>query len=120
MLHKNPINFLLYLIDIMPKYLQKATLLTILKQDGSFAFEYVIQIKLTFLANICTALRKHSNLLFESLIEIAGVHNTFLKNSYELNYLLLSLEYNSRLRLKLIFSEQQLVDSLISVFPSAN
>lgn len=120
LLYKKPINFLLYLLDIMPRYLRKATLLAILKQDGSLIFEHVIQIDLKFLSNVSLILKKHTNFLFESLIEIAGLHKPSLLKSYELDYFLLSLEYNSRIRIKVLFAENELVDSLTSVFPSSN
>lgn len=118
--YKNSINFLLYVIEVMPRYLRKVNILTILKNDGSLLFEYIIQPYSNFLLNICYILKKHTVFLFESLIEIAATHKPYLEKSYELNYFLLSLEYNSRIRLKIAFSEEQILDSLTSIFPSSN
>lgn len=119
-LYKKSISFLQTFIEFIPRHVQKITLLSVIKHDGTLVFEYILQIKLESLLLVCYLLKKHTNFLFESLVDLAAIHNPALKKSYELNYHFLSLEHNTRLQLKVIFSEGEPVESLNFLFPSAN
>lgn len=57
---------------------------------------------------------------FKCLTEICGVDYPFRKNRFEVVYCLLSLQFNTRLRVKTMVSETSSLESATSLFSSAN
>ena len=67
-----------------------------------------------------TFLKQHTNAQFKMLIDITAVDYPSRSNRFEVVYQLLSVQYNSRLRVKTIVDELTPVASISSLFPSAN
>ncbi len=67
-----------------------------------------------------TFLKQHTNAQFKMLIDITAVDYPSRSNRFEVVYQLLSIQYNSRLRVKTIVDELTPVASISALFPSAN
>lgn len=65
-------------------------------------------------------LRDHSNSQFKSLVEITAVDYPDREKRFEVVYMLLSVKYNSRLLVKTYLDEMTPIDSVTSVYNSAN
>ena len=64
-------------------------------------------------------LRDHTNCQFKVLIDICGVDYPEKEARFEVVYHLLSVKYNSRIRVKLAVDELTPVDSVTSIYNSA-
>lgn len=118
--YKEVLNYLLYIRDLIPKYIKEFNILSSFNIWDTQTFEIIIQANSLNLFNICFFLHNHSNCVFESLIEIAAVDYPKKKKNYELNYIFLSHEFGARLRVKIKFMDSVSINSLVSIFPSAN
>ena len=101
-----------YVADCMPKYVQKVQLTAGDELEVLIAPEGVIPV-LSFLKN-------HHNAQFASLVDIAGVDVPTREYRFEIVYNLLSLRYNSRIRVKTYTDEMTPIDSACSVFRAAD
>ena len=72
------------------------------------------------LTDICLFLKTNNDTKFRQLIDITVVDYPERIQRFDLVYLFLSHEYNQRLVLKYSISENELVPSLTSIFPSSN
>lgn len=63
--------------------------------------ELILNIKVNKLVNTLYILRYHTNFCYKTLVDIVGVDNPNRKKRFELNYLVLSYELNSRLIIKI-------------------
>ena len=72
------------------------------------------------LINVIIFLKSHDKLKFRQLIDIAGVDYPEDDKRFQLIYLLLSHENNSRIKLKIKFQIDQTISSITKIFPSAN
>lgn len=69
---------------------------------------------------VLTFLRDHSNAQFKSLADLTAVDIPTRQNRFEIVYNLLSLRFNSRIRVKTYTDELTPVESSVSVYKAAN
>jgi len=72
------------------------------------------------LIDICLFLKTNNDTKFRQLIDITVVDYPERIQRFDLVYLFLSHEYNQRLVLKYSISENEVIPSLTSIFPSSN
>ncbi|XP_043938674.1 NADH dehydrogenase [ubiquinone] iron-sulfur protein 3, mitochondrial [Protopterus annectens] len=101
-----------YVAEILPKYVQQV-------QVTCFN-ELEIMIHPDGVIPVLTFLRDHTNAQFKSLIDQTVVDVPTRQNRFEIVYNLLSLAYNSRIRVKTYTDELTPVDSAVPVFQAAN
>ncbi|BES98262.1 NADH dehydrogenase (ubiquinone) Fe-S protein 3 [Nesidiocoris tenuis] len=101
-----------YVAECLPKYVQKVQLTSGDELEVLIAPEGVIPV-LSFL-------KDHHTAQFVNLIDIAGVDVPSRENRFEVVYNLLSLRYNSRIRVKTYTDELTPIDSACEVFKGAN
>ncbi|XP_063800636.1 NADH dehydrogenase [ubiquinone] iron-sulfur protein 3, mitochondrial [Pseudophryne corroboree] len=101
-----------YVGEILPKYVQQV-------QVTCYG-ELEIMIHPDGVIPVMTFLRDHTNAQFKSLADLTAVDIPTRENRFEIVYNLLSLRYNSRIRVKTYADELTAVDSLVSVHQAAN
>jgi len=104
-------NFSLWLLQIIPKFIKKI----ILDKD-----ELIIYLNIKNLQKILNFLKNYSLTKFSILIDITAVDYLLNKKRFEINYFLLSIFLNMRLRLKLNIDEMTSVSSITIIYNSAN
>jgi len=109
---QNLTDFGQYVAECMPKYVQKVQLTAGDELEILIAPEGVLPV-LTFL-------KDHHNAQFASLADICGLDMPTREFRFEIVYNLLSLRYNSRIRVKTYTDELTPIDSICSVFAAAN
>ena len=72
------------------------------------------------LYKVVKALKDNDKLKFSQLLELTAVDYPDRAERFNLVYIFLSLEYNSRIILTTNLSEENTVESITSLFPSAN
>ena len=82
--------------------------------------ELLIEIGAGNLVDIVQFLKSNENCKFKQLIDIAGVDYPENEKRFELVYLLLSHENNTRIKILIKFQINQVINSLTKIFPSAN
>ena len=103
-------NFAKSLIRLVPKWIQ------------SFVFhknEVVIYVYPEHLLSFLYFLRDHMNMQYKVLVDVTAIDYPTRASRFEVVYNLLSVEYNSRLRIKTCVDELTPVNSSTSVFSSA-
>jgi len=65
-------------------------------------------------------LKNHSTAQYKILVDLTGVDYPSKDCRFEVVYILLSLRYNSRIRIKILVNELESVKSATSIFSSAN
>jgi len=105
-------EFGVYVAECMPKYVQKVQITSGDELEVLIAPEGVIP--------VMSFLKDHHNCQFASLVDIAGMDVPARPFRFEIIYNLLSLRYNSRIRVKTYTDELTPIDSLCGVFKAAN
>ena len=82
--------------------------------------ELSINISTNQLIPILFFLKNHTNSQFKILSEICAVDYINKEKRFELVYNLLSIRFNSRLKIKILTNELQPIDSIITIYKSAN
>jgi len=82
--------------------------------------ELLIEINQKDLKDVVQFLKLNENCKFKQLIDIAGVDYPENEKRFELIYLFLSHENNTRIKLLLKFEINQIINSITKIFPSAN
>ncbi|MDC0903621.1 NADH-quinone oxidoreductase subunit C [Pelagibacteraceae bacterium] len=82
--------------------------------------ELLIEINENDLIEVIQFLKSNDSCKFRQLIDIAGVDYPEDDKRFQLIYLLLSHENNSRIKLKIKFQIDQTISSITKIFPSAN
>nr|YP_010507947.1 NADH dehydrogenase subunit 9 [Phytophthora humicola]AEP43340.1 NADH dehydrogenase subunit 9 [Phytophthora humicola]AEP43342.1 NADH dehydrogenase subunit 9 [Phytophthora humicola]UXG56293.1 NADH dehydrogenase subunit 9 [Phytophthora humicola] len=82
--------------------------------------ELCINIPTKKLIPILIFLKNHTNSQFKILSEICAVDYINKKKRFEIIYNLLSIRFNSRLKVKITINELQPVDSIINIYKAAN
>ena len=82
--------------------------------------ELLIEINQKDLIDVVQFLKLNENCKFKQLIDIAGVDYPENEKRFELIYLFLSHENNTRIKLLLKFEINQTINSITKIFPSAN
>ena len=79
-----------------------------------------IQISKDKLLDVIIFLKKNNSTKFRQLIDITAVDYIGSENRFKMIYLLLSHEYNFRINITFFINENEFVNSLTKIFPSAN
>ena len=82
--------------------------------------ELLIEINENDLLDVVQFLKLNENCKFKQLIDIAGVDYPENDKRFELIYLFLSHENNTRIKLLIKFEINQTINSITKIFPSAN
>ena len=82
--------------------------------------ELLIEISENDLIDVVQFLKLNENCKFKQLIDIAGVDYPENEKRFELIYLFLSHENNTRIKLLIKFEINQIINSVTKIFPSAN
>ena len=82
--------------------------------------ELLIHIDAADLTYVVQFLKSNDSFKFRQLIDIAGVDYPEEDKRFQLVYLLLSHEYNFRIKLMIKFQIDQSISSITKIFPSAN
>lgn len=101
-----------YVAECLPKYVQKVQLTSGDELEALIAPEGVLPV-LQFL-------KDHHQAQFENLVDIAGMDVPSRPNRFEIIYNLLSLRYNSRIRVKTYTDELTPIDSCNEIYKAAN
>lgn len=98
------------LVSTLPKWILKAEL---------SKNESILYIPSEFISNILCYLKHHTNTRYRVLVDVCGVDYPSRKERFEVVYNLLSLDYNSRIRLQTSVDEVTPIASVIDLYPSA-
>ena len=79
--------------------------------------EITLTVKRESIVAVCRALRDTPGLEYQQLMDIAGVDYPDRPERFEVNYHLLSLTKNRRIRVKVLTDEQTPVPSIVSLWP---
>jgi len=82
--------------------------------------ELLFEINEEDLLDVIQFLKTNDSCKFKQLIDIAGVDYPEDEKRFQLIYLLLSHEFNSRIKIKIQFHVDQKINSITKIFPSAN
>ena len=82
--------------------------------------ELLIEVGENHLTEVVQFIKSNEKLKFRQLIDIAGVDYPDEEKRFNLIYLFLSHENNSRLKLLIKFETSQTINSITKIFPSAN
>tara|TARA_B100001057_G_scaffold94270_1_gene90705 strand:+ start:1086 stop:1700 length:615 start_codon:yes stop_codon:yes gene_type:complete len=82
--------------------------------------ELLFRIKEDDLIEVIQFLKSSDKCKFKQLIDIAGVDYPDEEKRFQLVYLLLSHELNLRIKILIQFDENQTINSITKIFPSAN
>jgi NADH-quinone oxidoreductase subunit C len=82
--------------------------------------ELLIEINENDLIDVVQFLKSNENCKFRQLMDIAGVDYPEDEKRFELIYLFLSLELNTRIKLLIKFELNNTINSLTKIFPAAN
>lgn len=104
-------NFIQYLVKIVPKLVKK---IYIFKQEV-ILYTYYLNIK-----ELIYFLQNHSYCRFKSLSDLCGVDFPNRLWRFEVVYNLLSIDFNTRIRVKVKIDEILAVNSIVDLFPAAN
>ncbi|XP_010084920.1 PREDICTED: NADH dehydrogenase [ubiquinone] iron-sulfur protein 3, mitochondrial, partial [Pterocles gutturalis] len=101
-----------YVAEILPKYIQQVQV--------TCYNELELLIHPDGIIPVLTFLRDHTNAQFKSLADLTAVDVPSRQYRFEIVYNLLSLRFNSRIRVKTYTDELTPVDSAVSVHKAAN
>ena len=82
--------------------------------------ELLIQISENNLVEVVQFLKSNVQCKFKQLIDIAGIDFPDEEKRFEIVYLFLSHENNTRIKVSIKFDSKQVIDSITKIFPSAN
>lgn len=100
-----------YIMSCLPKFIQQFSVV----RD-----ELTLYVAPSALLPTLNFLRDHTNCQFKQLVDISGADYPTRDKRFEVVYHLLSVQYNSRIRVKTYADETSSVPSATSVFNSAN
>lgn len=108
--HLRLFKFSKYLLDTIPFYIEK---IEITKN------ELCLHTKANRIKDLIFYLKNHSNCKYQQLVDICGVDYPGRKDRFEIIYNLLSVTFNTRIRIKVKASETSSVESVSGVYNSA-
>ena len=97
-------------VDMMPHSIHSAV---------SVNDELTLSVPASSIKEVLVFLRDHTSCQFKVLIDICGVDYPERDARFDVVYHLLSVKYNSRIRVKVAVDELTPVDSVVSIFSSA-
>ena len=83
-------------------------------------YELLVETDEKDLIDVVQFLKSNENCKFRQLIDIAGVDYPEDEKRFELVYLFLSHEHNTRIKLLIKFQLDQIINSITKIFPSSN
>ncbi|KAM4722315.1 NADH dehydrogenase [ubiquinone] iron-sulfur protein 3, mitochondrial [Rhinophrynus dorsalis] len=101
-----------YVAEILPKYVQQVQV--------TCHGELEIMIHPDGILPVLTFLRDHTNAQFKSLADLTAVDIPAKENRFEIVYNLLSLRFNSRIRVKTYTDELTPIDSSVPIYQASN
>tara|TARA_B100000965_G_C19426719_1_gene684608 strand:- start:34 stop:654 length:621 start_codon:yes stop_codon:yes gene_type:complete len=109
-------------IDNLQKFekLINSELASKIKSSSISYNELLLEINDKDLIDVIQFLKSNDKCKFRQLIDIAGVDYPDDEKRFHLIYLLLSHEFNLRIKILMQIDENQTVDSITKIFPSAN
>ena len=81
--------------------------------------EITLTVKRESIVEVCRALRDTAGLEYQQLMDIAGVDYPDRPERFEVNYHLLSLTKNRRIRVKAMLGEGEAIPSSVALYPAA-
>ncbi len=93
------------------------------ENDYSLEFKnntYHLALKQPPLIKIVKNLKENENLKFNQFIDLTAVDYPNKKNRFEMVYIFLSVKFNYRIIVKFFINEDESVESITNLFPSAN
>jgi len=105
-------EFANYLCEVLPRYVQEAHV----TQNN----ELDVMIDPNGVIPVMSFLKDHTNAQYKTLIDIAGVDVPGRENRFEVVYLLLSMRYNTRIRVRTYTDELNPIESICSIYAAAN
>jgi len=112
-----------YKIRRMTEQFAKSLILLVPKWIQSYSFnknEMIFVINPEYLIPFFSFLKDHTNTQFKMLMDVTGVDFPSREKRFEVVYNLLSVQYNSRIRIKICVDEISPINSLVEVYSSAN
>ena len=106
------------LVDLEKKINSELT--TKIKESKILHDQLYLSINSEDLLDVILLLKTNKNIKFRQLIDITAVDYPERSKRFKIVYLFLSHEFNQRIVLKYLISENEVVPSLTSIFPSAN
>ncbi|ORZ40125.1 hypothetical protein BCR44DRAFT_1536373 [Catenaria anguillulae PL171] len=100
-----------YLLSCLPKFIQ---------QISVYKDELTLYVAPNAVLPVMTFLRDHTNAQFKQVQDVCGVDYPTKDHRFEVVYHLLSLRFNSRIRVKTYAAENTAVPSITPMFPGAN
>ena len=96
--------------------------LTILPVENISFFnnEFTLSVKSCYVFSVLKFLKQHTHCQFNVLVSVTAVDYLHQLNRFELNYDLLSLIFNNRLRIKVYLDELELVESCEHLYKAAS
>lgn len=82
--------------------------------------ELVLDVHPANVVRVIYFLQRHINSQYKLIIDIAGVDYPTKDKRFEVNYLFLSIRFNTRIRIKVQVAEYEPVPSITGIFPGAN
>jgi len=104
-------NFIIFVENILANHVKKIT---------QFRDEIIIEVDVLDLKQTILFLKDHENCLFKVLIDIFVVDYPNKEERFELVYCLLSIKYNSRLKVKTFVDEFTPIESIVDLYQAAN
>ena len=104
-------DFLKSLITMLPKYIISFEII-----NG----EFILYILPQYLTQVVLFLKSYTNAQYHLLIDITAIDCPSHLKRFQVIYQLLSLQTNSRIRLKIEIELNESVPSITSIFPNAN
>nr|CAI5853779.1 unnamed protein product [Callosobruchus analis] len=105
-------EFGMYVAECLPKYVQRVQI--------THTNELEVLVVPDGISCVLQFLKDHHNCQFESLIDLTGADVPTRMYRFEIAYNLLSLRYNSRMRVKTYTDELTPLDSVSDIYKSAN
>jgi len=108
------------ILDFLSNYCFYLKKILIIKRFEFYKNDIIIEIDKKDLLKIITFLKYHTNAQFNLLSYITAID--YLKNSnrFAIIYDLLSYSFSTRIRIKLFIKELEILESICSIFKSAN
>jgi len=102
------------------KYVEALKKLLPIKNIKIFNNEIVIIVKPQKIRPVLLFLKNHINAQYKVLTSISGVDYPERKKRFEVAYELLSVKYNTRLRVKTYLNEVTPINSVVNIYSCAN
>jgi NADH dehydrogenase (ubiquinone) Fe-S protein 3 len=104
-------KFIFMLLGSIPKWISKFTIIR---------NEITLEVDSQNLFKILLFLKNYTGTQYKVLIDITAVDYPKRKNRFEVVYILLGIQYNTRIIIKTSLDQYTPIDSVVGIFPAAN